>query len=136
MEDQISGRGIASSTTKGIKGAVKIFNTFCSHKNYPPFPITSKVIAVKKIAAVDDNDDDDGDEDDEDVLKSANPAVMTKDFFCRDELVCEYAYYIVKVYQTKQSELLMMRTVQQYLGRIMQAAKQVFKVFIRYVRYL
>ena len=84
MEDQISGRGIASSTSKGIKGAVNIFNTFCSHKNYPPFPIASKVIAVKTTAAVDDdNDDDDGDEDDDDVLKSTDLVVMTKYFLSR-----------------------------------------------------
>ena len=68
--------------------ALKALSTFLIHfvliKTIPPFPIASKVIAVKTTAAVDDdNDDDDGDEDDDDVLKSTDLDVMTKYFLSR-----------------------------------------------------
>ena len=53
MEDKISERGIASSTIlKALKALSKFLIHFVLIKTIPPFPIASKVVAVKKIAAI------------------------------------------------------------------------------------
>ena len=110
MSDQITGHGNAPSTIKVKNSVMNNFNEFLQFKNYPKFPLPESNYV--------DNDDDSVD---------MNPT-MSKEFFCREELMYEYSYYLVKINKSKmhKNEELMLRTVKEYMRKVMQNAKLVF----------
>lgn len=51
---------------------------------------------------------------------------MTKEVFCQEKMLFSYAHWLVFEYEKADSEPLMMRSVTQYLGRVMNEAKKQF----------
>ena len=64
------------------------------YKNYPRFPIADE------INLDDDNNDDDAAADNDDALDlmSSN---LSKDLFCKEQIMYEYLYYLVKIHTPK-----------------------------------
>ena len=80
----ISGFGNTATTSKGIISAINNFKEFLSYRNYTKFPESPDQNSSSVML------NDCGLNDDDDMELILQQPTMTKEFFCRKDLIYEY----------------------------------------------